>query len=140
MQIGRKIYYEKLTGNVLLDTGERAGDVVPTTAEQDFVLYTVLQQYVPDEVGTVQLEYGQNQGKFGVYNYSIDTTTGTLVWGTAINPDTPIQQPTIEEQLAALNVQMIQLYFTLVKSGLREMSEVPECFRSDVQALLDQIK
>ena len=34
MQIGRRIYYDKTTGNVILDTGEREGHVVPTTVEQ----------------------------------------------------------------------------------------------------------
>lgn len=59
MQIGRRIYYEKATGNVVLDTGERTGDVVPTTVDQDFEIYQVLKERVRDAIGVIQLEYGQ---------------------------------------------------------------------------------
>lgn len=59
MEIGRKIYYEKITGNVLLDTGERSGFVKETTQEEDFETYKVLTERVPETVGCLQLEYGQ---------------------------------------------------------------------------------
>lgn len=100
MQIGRKIYFEKATGNVILDTGERQGAVVETTTEQDFAMYRALQNYVPEQVGVAQLEYGQDAQKFGVYEYRIDPATGKLAWGTLIDPNTPAQQPTIEQRLA----------------------------------------
>jgi hypothetical protein len=124
MQIGRKIYYEKATGNVILETGERMGDVVETTTEQDFAMYTALQQYVPGQVGVVRLEYGQDSEKFGMYHYSVDTTTGTLVWGTPINYETPTPGPTLEDQLNELKEQNLvlmdaiaTLYETMLTGG-----------------------
>ena len=59
MQIGRRIYYELATGNVIVDTGERQGAVVPTTIEQDFTTYAALAQRVPETVGVLELEFGQ---------------------------------------------------------------------------------
>ena len=100
MQIGRKIYYEKLTGNVILETGERMGDVVETTTEQDFEMYVALQQYVPEQVGCVQLDYEQYKDNFGVHNYSVDIANNQLTWGGLIAPVVLPQQPTLEGRLA----------------------------------------
>src|SRR5690348_2189558 len=59
MLIGRRIYYEKMTGNIILDTGERTGSVVETTIEQDFESYAALAERVPVTVGILQCDYGQ---------------------------------------------------------------------------------
>jgi hypothetical protein len=57
MQIGRRIYYELATGNVIQDTGEREGSVVETTTEQDFASYASLAERVPATVGVIELEF-----------------------------------------------------------------------------------
>lgn len=109
MQIGRKIYYEKLTGNVILEIGERMGGVVETTTEQDFAMYAALQEYVSEAVGCIQLTYGQYSDKFGVYYYSINKDTGVIVWGNKTNPDAPSPKPTLEQQLAELKQQNLTI-------------------------------
>ncbi|AEV17652.1 hypothetical protein GTCCBUS3UF5_3260 [Geobacillus thermoleovorans CCB_US3_UF5] len=58
-KVGRKIYYDKATGNVLVDTGEMMGAVIETTVDQDFETYQALKERVRDTVGVIQLEYGQ---------------------------------------------------------------------------------
>jgi hypothetical protein len=78
--IGRKIYYDKLTGNVLVDTGERAGFVRETTIEEDFQTYAALAERVPETVGCLQLEYGQDSDKFARYLYRVDPNTQTIIW------------------------------------------------------------
>ncbi|SLJ98092.1 MULTISPECIES: hypothetical protein [unclassified Paenibacillus] len=70
MNIGRRIYYDKSTGEVLLNTGERSGNVVETTIDQDFSTYTALLDRSRDSVGVIQLEYGE---------YSSDFTEGGIV-------------------------------------------------------------
>lgn len=97
MQIGRKIYYDKTTGNVIQDIGETQGSVTETTIDQDFQSYASLNERVKDTVGVIQLSYGQYADKFGVYYYSIDTTTNTIVWGDLINPNVPVPEPTNTE-------------------------------------------
>lgn len=84
MQIGAKIYWDKLTGNVILNTGERSGDVIETTREQDFATYVVLSERVPESVGLIQLEYGQHRDKFAQYTYRIDPSTEAILWGEQI--------------------------------------------------------
>lgn len=75
MQIGRKIYYEIATGNIILDTGDRNGDVVEMTLEQDFAAYAALAERVPDTVGMMQLEYGQYSQDFAeCIGYRVDVS------------------------------------------------------------------
>ncbi|WP_339259596.1 hypothetical protein MKZ12_07305 [Paenibacillus sp. FSL R5-0713] len=70
MNIGRRIYYDKTTGEVIFNTGERSGYVVETTIDQDFSTYTALLERSRDSVGMVQLEYG---------DYASDFTEGGIV-------------------------------------------------------------
>jgi hypothetical protein len=65
MQFGRRIYYEKATGNIIQDTGERSGDVIETTVEQDFATYAALAERVPETVDHIQLAHGQYAQDFG---------------------------------------------------------------------------
>lgn len=65
MNIGAKIYYDKFTGNVIVNTGERSGNVIETTTEQDFAVYSELSERVPDTVGMIQLGYGDYASDFG---------------------------------------------------------------------------
>lgn len=86
MQIGRKVYYELNTGNVIQDTGEMQGSVIETTIDEDFQAYVNLSERVKESVGYVQLEYGQYRENFGKYPYHIDIETQEIVWDT----DNPI--------------------------------------------------
>jgi len=79
-QIGRKIYYEKLTGNVILITPEKFNGIA-TTKEQDFALYEVLSIYNPESVDVIELEYGQYSSDFQTANsVRVDLETGNLLF------------------------------------------------------------
>lgn len=79
MQIGRKIYFEKSTGNVLLNTGEMQGDVRITTVDEDFQSFIPLQNRTKDSVGLIQLDYGQLSDKFSTCTgYSVDITKNPI--------------------------------------------------------------
>lgn len=87
-QIGRKIYYELSTGNVILDTGERQGDVIATTTDQDFQAYTALQPYQQGAFGVILCSYGFSLDNFMKYPFHIDITKSpidqtAIVWDTA---------------------------------------------------------
>lgn len=63
--IGRKIYYELTTGDVILITPEKHSEfAINTTKEQDFQMYDVLAARNPESVGVIQLEYGQYRAEF----------------------------------------------------------------------------
>ncbi|WP_431809871.1 DUF4376 domain-containing protein [Brevibacillus agri] len=91
MKIGRKIYYDKVTGNVLVDTGERVGAVVKTTIEQDFEVYVALSERVPETVGCLQLEYGQDSDKFAQFRYRVDPDKLTIIWDLT-PPTAPLEE------------------------------------------------
>lgn len=79
MDIGRKIYYEIETGNVILDTGERQGFVVPTTVEQDMQTYKGLTERNREAVDVIELEYGQYAQDFAESNgYRVNPETKEL--------------------------------------------------------------
>lgn len=86
MEIGRKVYYEKTVGTVLLVTSEMSGDVFQTTVAQDFTTYAELNGKDPATVGVIELAYGAYPGKFGVYHFTIDTVTPAIIWGSLITP------------------------------------------------------
>lgn len=103
MNIGRKLYFDKLTGNVLLDTGERSGSVRETTREEDFQIYNVLAERVSETVGVMQLTYGHEREKFGQYACHIDVVTSEIVWDlTPIQQEEAIAKATLEEEVASL--------------------------------------
>ncbi|XOS90938.1 hypothetical protein ACLMAB_19500 [Brevibacillus laterosporus] len=79
--IGQKIYFDKVTGNILVDTGELAGAVRETTLEEDFQTYVVLSERVKTSIGCIQLEYGQFTDNFSKgYAYHINAETNEIVW------------------------------------------------------------
>jgi len=75
-ELGRKIYYQLSTGNVVFNREEMTGSVIESTKEQDFASYSILGDYNPNTIGVVQLEYGQYAEEFAACN------------GYRVNPDT----------------------------------------------------
>ncbi len=102
MKIGRKIYYELETGNVIQNTGERSDVVVETTREQDFAFYVSLSERVPETVGCLQLEYGEYAQDFAECNgYRVDVSgeTPSLLFSYP-EPGEPGEQPVYRRPLS----------------------------------------
>jgi hypothetical protein len=64
LNIGAKVYYDKETGNVIQMIGQRSGNVIETTVEQDFQMYSSLSSRVPEMVGMIRLAYGAHEKDF----------------------------------------------------------------------------
>lgn len=104
MKIGRKIYYDLATGNVIVDTGERSGHVVPTTVEQDFQSYAALAERMPETVGVLELEYGQYAQDFAACNgYRVDVSGAEpeLVFSYP-DPEDPDEPPVYQKPLSEI--------------------------------------
>lgn len=95
MQLGMRIYYEKQTGNVIVNTGERTGDVVETTQEQDFAAYFVLKECVPETVGMIQLEYGEFTADYAeggvITQIDLDTLEPLFTYPERVDTETPLE-------------------------------------------------
>ncbi|MEK3750075.1 hypothetical protein NYE25_17790 [Paenibacillus sp. FSL E2-8871] len=106
MDIGRKIYYDKATGTVLVDTGERSGLVVETTQEQDFEAYKALAERTPESVGVLELEYGEYREDFGRTNgYWVNPKTLEIEFSypdpnvDPVQPQEPVFQKPLTERI-----------------------------------------
>lgn len=108
--IGRKIYYDKATGNVIVDTREHSGFVIKTTIEQDFETYVQLSERNPETVGLLELEYGQYAADFddvlakrGDYRVNPETNEVEFWYPDPNDPEQPpVFQKPLSEEVEAL--------------------------------------
>ena len=74
--LGKRIYYLKVDGRVILDTGEAEGWVNPTTTEDDWRIYSELSKYNKSEVDYIELQFGEFKTEFAEctsYRVNVDT-------------------------------------------------------------------
>lgn len=119
-KVGRKIYYDKETGNVILDTGEMMGVVVETTIEQDIETFTALSERNRDTFDVLQLEYGQYAQDFAECNgYRVNPETKELEFSypdpNDPEPQEPIYQKPLSEELEETKQAIAEL--TLLIAG-----------------------
>lgn len=75
-QIGRKLFYDVATGNIIIDTGERQGSVVETSIEQDIVTYTALSERNRETFDVIELPFGTYRDEFTTATgYRVNPTT-----------------------------------------------------------------
>jgi hypothetical protein len=130
--IGRKVYYDKATGNVIVDTGEMMGAVVETTIDQDFETYQALKERVRDTVGVIQLEYGQYAGDFAQCNgYRVNPETLELEFSYPDPNSTEPQEPVFVKPLTEQVKELEQR----VKTPLEIYNETDK-----TQITLDELK
>lgn len=123
--VGRKIYYELATGDVILIIPEKHGEnAINTTKEQDFAIYDVLAARNPDTVGVIQLEYGQYRAEFqSCRSVKVNPETKELLF------EYPRYDPPLTEQVK--NLQQDNKNLRTENEQLRQRAEELE------QALLE---
>lgn len=87
-EAGRRIYYDKNTGNIVQDIGEMQGSdgaFRETTVDEDFQSYTELSQRTKESVRLIQLKYGELSDKFSTCTgYYVDITKNPIDAGAII--------------------------------------------------------
>ena len=108
MKIGRKLYYDLITGEVLVDTGEREGNAIKTrTVDQDIAIYTALSEHNRESFDYIELEYGQYAQDFAEANgYRVNPETKTLEFS---YPDPNESEPIEPVDIAPLSEQVEEL-------------------------------
>ena len=112
MQIGRKVYYDKATGNVLVNTGEREGSVMPTTSKQDIVAYKVLSERNSETFDVIELnfsEYAQDFNECNGYKVNVNTLELEFSYLTPGELQEPIYQKSLIEQFDGLKIENTSL-------------------------------
>lgn len=129
MKIGRRIFYEKETGNVILEVGEREGFVTPTTVEQDIEMYKVLSERNRDTFDYIELEYGQYAQDFAESNgYRVNPETKELEFSYP-DPNEPEAEPVYQKPLtvevketkqavADTNAMLLELLEVIAMGGM----------------------
>ena len=96
-QIGTKIYYCLLTGNVIKVIGDMMGYVKETTFDEDIEIYTELKERDRDSIGLLQFNYGEypklSKNATGVM---VDLETKELIFSYDELPQEPIEPTEIE--------------------------------------------
>lgn len=107
MKIGARIYYDKDTGIVIQEVGERSGNVVVTTIEQDFASYVSLAERVPETVGIIQFDYEDHKSdrEAGgiITRIDLETKEALFAYPDPTDPETPQEpRPALSKQVDAL--------------------------------------
>ena len=93
-QIGTKIYYCLLTGNVIKIIGDMQGYVKETSFDEDYEIYTELKERDKNTIGLLTFEYGEypklSKGSTGVM---VNLETKELIFSYEELPQEP-QEPT----------------------------------------------
>ena len=108
-QIGTKIYYCLLTGNVIKIIGDMQGYVKETTFDEDIEIYTELKERNRGSIGLLTFNYGEypklSQSSTGVM---VNLETKELIFSYNELPQEP-QEPTeieiIQEKISILEAE-----------------------------------
>lgn len=117
MNIGRKLFYDLQTGDVIFDTGERSGNVVELTDDEWIERIEALNVRVRDTFGTIELDYGDFAQDFaGCNGYKVDVASGALVFSypDPSAPDAPpVYQPPLSVKVAEQETRIADLELAL---------------------------
>lgn len=112
MKIGRRIFFDNRNGDILLDTGEKSGDVTPMSAEMEINTYRKLTNRNRDTFDYIELEYGQYREDFlHATSYRVNPKTKELVFSyDKIDEETePIYQEPLTEKVERLEKEKEEL-------------------------------
>ena len=126
-QIGTKIYYCQLTGNVIKIIGDMQGYVKETTFNEDIEIYTELKDRNRGSIGLLTFNYGEypklSQNSTGVM---VDLETKELIFSYDELPQEP-QEPTeleiIQEKISILEDEnkILKEELTLTQDAVNEL-------------------
>ena len=98
--IGKKIYYDINTGEVLIIMSEMGGEYRETTFEEDYNTYKVLNERLINTIGCIQLEYGQYAEDFAQCNgYRVNPETKQLEFSYPDPNATELQEQVYQKPL-----------------------------------------
>jgi len=114
VEIGRRIYYDVASGEVIVNTGERSGSVVVTTVEYDISVYIALSERNRESFDYIELEYEQNAKDFEACNgYRINPSTKQLEFSypdpNQPEPEKPVYRKPLSEDVDELKQSVAEL-------------------------------
>ncbi|WII36365.1 hypothetical protein [Paenibacillus thiaminolyticus] len=139
MNIGKRIYFDNVTGDVVYETSERSGNVVETTVEYDISMSKALTERNRESFDYIQLEYRQYAEDFDACNgYLINPESKQLEFSYP-DPDGPEPQPSGYRPPLSEKVLNLEKENTGLKLGLAELAEAQEQDQTATQLALAEI-
>ncbi|MBD7908273.1 hypothetical protein [Sporosarcina gallistercoris] len=123
--IVRRIFYDKITGNILLDTGERRGLVKTTTIEEDIANYVVLSERIRATFGAIELSCGQYAQDFTESNgYRVNPETKQIEFSYPDPNEPEVEQPNLSPLSESVNSNMeylvdVDFRLSMIEMGLQ---------------------
>lgn len=136
MSVGKRIYYDKITGEVLADTGSIFGTDYQTTVEQDFQIYLGLINRVPDSVGMMQLEYGEKEEDFGnCIGFRVNVENETLEFDYGEQPE-PVFIKSLSDKVGDLETENVNLMLALTELYEQKEAEKDAMEQENINTML----
>ena len=112
-QIGTKIYYCLLTGNIIIVIGDMQGYVKETTFSEDIEIYAELKERSIDTIGLLTFKYGEYAKlSKGSTSAIVNLKTKELIFSYEDLPQLP-QEPTeieiMQNEIKALKEELTQI-------------------------------
>ena len=121
IQIGTKIYYCLLTGNVIKIIGDMQGYVKETTFDEDIEIYSELKERDIRNIGLLQFEYGEYPKLYkGSTGVMVDLETKELIFSYEELP-TPPQEPT-EIEIMQEKISQLEEKINKLQNSISEMN------------------
>lgn len=115
-QIGTKVYYCNITGNVLKVIGDMRGYVKETSFEQDCAIYNELNERDVKSIGLIQHAYGEfSELTKGSTGFTVDLETGQLVLTFEPLPQEP-QEPT--------EIEIMQNKISILEAAQKQQDKI----------------
>lgn len=119
MNIGKMIFYDRITGERIVDTGEWSNVNIKKTVDQQIVTYKELSERNRDTFDVLELDFGVYTQDFRECNgYRVNVETKTLEFRYP-NPNEPdVEQPyqaPLSEKVAQLEVAQAETNATLLE-------------------------
>lgn len=116
MRIGRKIFYDKVTGVKILDTGQWDDVIREKTVDEEISTFTTLSERNRATFDVLELPYGAFAQDFAECSgYRVNPATRTLEFSYAPPSDPPVFQRPLTEQVADLKAENIETMLALTE-------------------------
>lgn len=122
MNVGKMIFYDKVTGERIIDTGEWSNVNIKKTVDQQIATYTELSERNRDTFDVLELDFGAYSQDFAECNgYRVNVETKTLEFSypdpNEPNIEQPYQAPLSEK------VKQLELAQSVTDTTLLELME-----------------
>lgn len=116
MVLGRRIYYFKSSGEVILDSGEKIGNIKYISPEEEVKIFKVFDGINANSYDYLELDFGQHSKEFlEASSYSVDTKNKKILFDfSEVEYPENISEDSLAQKVADNTDYLIELDFRLL--------------------------